>query len=75
MDAVVGRVAAAREVLGPDRDVAVDLHGRAGMPAARMILPAVAPLRPLLVEEPLVPEQAHQLRRHRALLAGPGGHR
>ncbi|MCO8270141.1 galactonate dehydratase [Actinoplanes sp. TRM 88003] len=58
---VVRRVSAAREALGDDRDVAIDLHGRASLPAARMILPAVAPLRPLLVEEPLVPEQTHLL--------------
>jgi galactonate dehydratase len=59
--AVVERVAAARAVLGPDRDLAIDLHGRASFPAARMILPALAPLHPLLVEEPLVPEHGHRL--------------
>ena len=58
---VVDRVAAAREALGPHRDVAVDLHGRASFPAARMILPALAPLHPLLIEEPLVPEHGHRL--------------
>jgi galactonate dehydratase len=58
---IVERVAAARSALGPARDVAIDLHGRASYPAARMILPAVAPLQPLLVEEPLVPEHGHRL--------------
>ncbi|WP_433363137.1 galactonate dehydratase [Actinoplanes sp. CA-142083] len=61
VDAIVERVGAARAALGDHRDVAIDLHGRASLPAARMILPAVAPLRPLLVEEPLVPEQTHLL--------------
>ncbi|GAA1876754.1 galactonate dehydratase [Asanoa iriomotensis] len=61
IDRIVERVAAARAALGDDRDLAIDLHGRASLPAARMILPAVAPLRPLLVEEPLVPEQTHLL--------------
>ncbi|MGH3749404.1 MAG: galactonate dehydratase, partial [Micromonosporaceae bacterium] len=61
VDDIVNRLAAAREVLGPHRDVALDLHGRASLPAARLILDAVAPLRPLLVEEPLVPEQSHLL--------------
>ncbi|GIF64191.1 galactonate dehydratase [Asanoa ishikariensis] len=61
IDRIVQRLAAARAALGDDRDVAVDLHGRATLPAARMILPAIAPLRPLLVEEPLVPEQTHLL--------------
>lgn len=61
VDSVVRRLAAAREVLGPHRDVALDLHGRATYPAARLILPAVAALHPLLVEEPLVPEHGHRL--------------
>jgi galactonate dehydratase len=61
VSAIVERVAAARAALGPDRDVAIDLHGRASYPAAKLILPAVAPLHPLLVEEPLVPEHGHRL--------------
>jgi galactonate dehydratase len=59
--AVVDRVAAAREVLGPHRDIAIDLHGRASFPAARLLLPAVSPFQPMLVEEPLVPEHGHRL--------------
>jgi galactonate dehydratase len=61
VEAIVRRLAAAREVLGPQRDVALDLHGRASFPAARLILPAIAGLHPMLVEEPLVPEQGHRL--------------
>jgi galactonate dehydratase len=61
LDGIVARLAAVRSVLGPHRDVALDLHGRASFPAARLILPAVADLRPLLVEEPLVPEHGHRL--------------
>jgi galactonate dehydratase len=61
IDRIVARLGAARVALGDDRDLAVDLHGRATLPAARLILPAIAPLRPLLVEEPLVPEQTHLL--------------
>ncbi|RZT82368.1 galactonate dehydratase [Micromonospora violae] len=61
VDAVIGRVAAAREVLGPDRDIAVDFHGRAGMAAVRRILPELAALRPFFVEEPVLPDQAHHL--------------
>ncbi|MCG5469900.1 galactonate dehydratase [Micromonospora sp. LAH09] len=62
VDAVVGRVAAAREVLGPDRDIALDFHGRAGMAAVRRILPELVSLRPFFVEEPVLPDQAHHLR-------------
>nr|WP_218908179.1 galactonate dehydratase [Micromonospora jinlongensis] len=62
VDAIVGRVAAAREVLGPDRDIALDFHGRAGMAAVRRILPELVSLRPFFVEEPVLPDQAHHLR-------------
>jgi galactonate dehydratase len=62
IDAVVARVAAARTVLGPDRDVAVDFHGRVSLANARRLLPLLEPLRPLFVEEPLLPEEQHQLR-------------
>nr|WP_202451287.1 galactonate dehydratase [Streptomyces sp. SID4948] len=57
--AVVERVAAAREVLGPHRDVAVDFHGRFSPAGARRVLHAIAPLHPLFVEEPLLPEHGH----------------
>ncbi|MEQ8146043.1 galactonate dehydratase [Streptomyces sp. OP7] len=60
-EAVVARVAAARDVLGPDRDVAVDFHGRFTAAAARRVLTELAPLHPLFVEEPVVPEQGHLL--------------
>ncbi|MEE6261640.1 galactonate dehydratase [Plantactinospora sonchi] len=59
--AVVERLTAVRAVLGDDRDVALDFHGRASVAAARRILPELAPLRPLFVEEPVVPEQNHRL--------------
>ncbi|MFC7246718.1 galactonate dehydratase [Catellatospora aurea] len=61
VDAVVSRVAAAREALGEHRDIAVDFHGRAGSAAVRRILPEIAPLRPFFAEEPVLPDQAHRL--------------
>jgi len=61
IDAVVQRVATARAVLGPDRDVAVDFHGRVSLANARRLLPLLEPLRPIFVEEPLLPEEQHQL--------------
>ncbi|NRQ37744.1 galactonate dehydratase [Nonomuraea sp. NN258] len=62
IDAVVARLAVAREQLGPGRDVALDFHGRASAAAARRLLPELAPLRPLFAEEPVLPEHAHLLR-------------
>jgi len=55
------RAAAAREALGPDRDVAIDFHGRVSRPSAPRLIEALQPYAPLFVEEPLVPEQSHLL--------------
>ncbi|GAA1019949.1 galactonate dehydratase [Acrocarpospora pleiomorpha] len=62
LDAVVARVAAAREALGPGRDVAVDFHGRVSYPNARRLLTLLEPLAPMFVEEPVVPESMAQVR-------------
>ncbi|MFC4015554.1 galactonate dehydratase [Nonomuraea purpurea] len=59
LDGVAARVAAAREVLGDERDVAVDLHGRFTLANARRVMPLLEPYRPLFVEEPVVPENSH----------------
>ncbi|WP_028921147.1 galactonate dehydratase [Pseudonocardia acaciae] len=58
---VVNRLAAVREVMGEDRDVAVDFHGRFTVAAARRVIPELAPLHPLFVEEPVLPEYTHRL--------------
>ncbi|TDE32100.1 galactonate dehydratase [Nonomuraea mesophila] len=59
LDGVVARVAAAREVLGDHRDVAVDLHGRFTLANARRLAPLLEQYRPLFMEEPVVPENSH----------------
>lgn len=59
IDAVVERVAAAREVLGPHRDVAVDFHGRFTLANTRRVAPLLEPLHPFFLEEPTVPENSH----------------
>ncbi|UGQ09245.1 galactonate dehydratase [Yinghuangia sp. ASG 101] len=59
---ILTRVATAREILGPDRDVAVDLHGRFTAAGARRLLPLLAEFHPLFVEEPVTPEHTHLLR-------------
>ncbi|MCE7080402.1 galactonate dehydratase [Streptomyces sp. ST2-7A] len=63
LDRVVRRAETAREVMGPDRDFAIDFHGRVGAADARRLLPLLAPTAPLFVEEPVLPE-------HTPLLAG-----
>jgi galactonate dehydratase len=63
IDAVLERVATAREVLGPNRDVAVDFHGRLTLADARRIAPLLEPLHPFFIEEPVVPENSHLIGR------------
>ncbi|MFG2103474.1 galactonate dehydratase [Micromonospora echinaurantiaca] len=59
LDGVVRRVAAAREVLGDERDVAVDFHGRFSLASARRVAPLLEEFRPFFLEEPVVPENSH----------------
>ncbi|QBI53683.1 galactonate dehydratase [Streptomonospora litoralis] len=61
IDGVVERLAEVRSVLGDDRDVAVDFHGRFTAAAARRVLPLLEPLRPMFAEEPVLPEFGHLL--------------
>lgn len=61
IERVVARIAAVRQVVGPQVDVAVDFH-RATSPAmARVLLREIEPLRPLFVEEPTHPENVDAL--------------
>ncbi|ACU73873.1 Mandelate racemase/muconate lactonizing protein [Catenulispora acidiphila DSM 44928] len=60
--AVTARVAAVREVLGADRDVVVDFHGRMSTAMSRRLLRMLEPLQPLFVEEPVLPENSRDLR-------------
>ena len=59
LQGVYDRVAAARDVLGPDRDVAVDLHGRFTLATARRLARLLEPLSPFFLEEPVAPENSH----------------
>lgn len=57
--AIIDRAAAARAVLGPDKDLAIDFHGRVSAAAARRLLPLLEPFHPLFVEEPVSPGNNH----------------
>jgi galactonate dehydratase len=61
--AVVDRVAAVREAIGPDHDLVVDFHGRMSTAMSRRLLPLLEPLSPLFVEEPALPEYSRDLAR------------
>ncbi|WP_431278316.1 galactonate dehydratase [Leifsonia poae] len=56
LDEIVERVAAVSEVMGPHGGVAVDFHGRLSVAAARQLSKLLEPLRPMFIEEPVVPE-------------------
>jgi galactonate dehydratase len=58
---VAARLATAREVLGTDRDIAVDIHGRFNTAASIRALQMMADYQPLFAEEPLLPEHTHLL--------------
>jgi len=61
VSAIIDRVAAVRDALGPDRDVAIDFHGRLSPAMARRVLPRLEPYTPLFAEEPVVPELSAHL--------------
>jgi galactonate dehydratase len=56
--AVRDRLAAVREAVGEDVDVAMDFHGRASKSLAQQLLAAVEPYDPMFVEEPVLPEHS-----------------
>jgi galactonate dehydratase len=61
LNAVVDRAVLARETLGPERDFAIDFHGRVGVGDAARLLRLLEPTQPLFVEEAVLPEHARQL--------------
>ncbi|MBO8185632.1 galactonate dehydratase [Streptomyces spirodelae] len=71
LDALAARAEAAREVLGPDRDFAVDLHGRFSAAGAVRALAVLEPYGPMFAEEPVLPEYTHLLDRVTAATTVP----
>jgi galactonate dehydratase len=55
-NAVLDRARQARDALGPDRDLAIDFHGRVSPAMARRLLRMLEEVQPLFVEEPVLPE-------------------
>lgn len=61
IDAMVARVAAVREEVGNEVDIAVDLHRRLSPTMAIIVVKELEPLRPLFAEEPCHPENNEPL--------------
>ena len=62
VDAVAERVAAIREELGYDMDIAVDFHGRVHKPMAKVLAKALSPYHLMFIEEPVLPQNNEALR-------------
>lgn len=58
---VVDHVAGVRAAIGDEMDLSLDFHGRVGVADARRLLPELAPIRPLFVEEPILNEHGMRM--------------
>ena len=61
IDTMVARVAAVREAVGDEVDIAIDLHRRLSPTMAAILVKELEPLRPLFAEEPCHPENNEPL--------------
>lgn len=71
VDAAIARIAAAREVLGPHRGIAVDFHGRVHRPMAKILIKELEPFNLMFIEEPILSEHSDALRELAALSSTP----
>jgi galactonate dehydratase len=62
VDAVLANVAAAREVLGPNRGIGIDFHGRVHKPMAKVLVKELEPFKPMFIEEPVLSEYPEALK-------------
>jgi galactonate dehydratase len=62
LDAVLGRVGAIRDALGPDFGIAVDFHGRVHRPMAKVLAKELDAYRLMFIEEPVLSEHSEALR-------------
>ncbi|MCR9138451.1 MAG: galactonate dehydratase [Alphaproteobacteria bacterium] len=57
IDGIVAQMAQLRDAVGMEMDLAFDFHGRVHAPMAKILLHELQFLRPLFVEDPVVPTQ------------------
>ena len=62
IDAVLARVQAIRDAMGPDFGIGVDFHGRVHRPMAKVIAKELEPFRLMFIEEPVLSEHAEALK-------------
>ena len=56
IDRVVEQIGKLRDLAGSDVGIAVDFHGRIGPALAKALIRELEPLRPMFIEEPILPE-------------------
>lgn len=71
LDSMVERVAAVREAIGPNLDLAIDLHARYDVPSACRIARELEPFHLMWLEEPIPAENIDALVRVRAQTRTP----
>jgi galactonate dehydratase len=59
--AVVAKVGAVRDAVGPDIGIGIDFHGRVAKPMCKLLFHELEPLRPMFIEEPVLSEHADAL--------------
>jgi galactonate dehydratase len=59
---MVERIAAVRTAIGPQADLAIDMHGRYDLPSAIAVARAMAPFDLVWLEEPVPPENVAAMR-------------
>lgn len=59
---LVEKIAAVREAVGSDVDIAVDFHGRIHKPMAKVLVKELEAFHLLFIEEPVLPENKEALR-------------
>src|SRR5580658_3693045 len=62
LDAVIARVGALREAMGPEFGIAVDFHGRVHRPMAKQLAKELDPFHLMFIEEPVLSEHAEALK-------------
>jgi galactonate dehydratase len=62
IDAVLARVQAIREAMGPHFGIGVDFHGRVHRPMAKVLAKELEPYRLMFIEEPVLSEHAEALK-------------
>lgn len=71
VDAVIARVQAIRDALGPDFGIGIDFHGRVHRPMAKVLARELDPYRLMFLEEPVLSEHAEALAEIAAHTATP----